>query len=34
VIDHIYDGLEQVAEAHRRMESNDHFGKLVVTVRH
>ncbi|WP_405731568.1 zinc-dependent alcohol dehydrogenase family protein [Streptomyces sp. NBC_01537] len=34
VIDHVYDGLEQVTQAHRRMESNDQFGKLVVTVRH
>jgi NADPH:quinone reductase-like Zn-dependent oxidoreductase len=34
VIDRVYEGIEQVADAHRRMESNEQFGKIVVTVRH
>ncbi|WP_127360164.1 zinc-binding dehydrogenase [Actinacidiphila soli] len=34
VIDRVYEGIEQVADVHRRMESNEQFGKIVVTVRH
>ncbi|MFE2428389.1 zinc-dependent alcohol dehydrogenase family protein [Streptomyces sp. NPDC059373] len=34
VIDRVYEGIEQVADAHRRMESNEQFGKIVVTVQH
>jgi NADPH:quinone reductase len=31
VVDHVYP-LAQAAEAHRRMESNDHVGKIVLTT--
>ncbi|HWE44765.1 MAG TPA: zinc-binding dehydrogenase [Caulobacteraceae bacterium] len=31
VIDKVFP-LDQAADAHRRMESNDHFGKIVLTV--
>lgn len=27
-----FDGLERIADAHRLMESNTHFGKIVVRV--
>jgi NADPH:quinone reductase len=30
----VYDGLEQVRQAHREMETNTATGKLVVRVRH
>jgi NADPH:quinone reductase len=30
----VYDGLDQIREAHRDMESNQAIGKLVVRVRH
>ncbi|HEY5879920.1 MAG TPA: zinc-binding dehydrogenase, partial [Nakamurella sp.] len=33
-IHHVYDGLEQVRQAHADMESNTATGKLVVRVRH
>jgi NADPH:quinone reductase-like Zn-dependent oxidoreductase len=33
-IHQVYEGLEQVAEAHRIMEANSAVGKLVVRVRH
>ncbi|HEX6864525.1 MAG TPA: zinc-binding alcohol dehydrogenase family protein [Thermoanaerobaculia bacterium] len=33
-IHQVYEGLEQVAEAHRSMEANRAVGKLVVRVRH
>ncbi|MFC4121475.1 zinc-binding dehydrogenase [Nonomuraea zeae] len=33
VIDRTFD-LADVAEAHRHLESNTQFGKIVVTVRH
>ena len=32
VVDRVY-GFEQVADAHRRMEANESFGKIVVEVR-
>ncbi|WP_244943127.1 zinc-binding dehydrogenase [Streptomyces inhibens] len=32
VIAETFDGLEQVADAHRLMESNTHMGKIVVRV--
>ncbi|MDT0306485.1 zinc-dependent alcohol dehydrogenase family protein [Streptomyces sp. DSM 44917] len=31
-VDRVYEGLEHTVEAHRRMESNAHVGKLVVRV--
>ncbi|GLY65170.1 zinc-dependent alcohol dehydrogenase family protein [Amycolatopsis taiwanensis] len=34
VIDQVYADLTDIAEAHRRMESNEHIGKIVVQVRH
>ncbi|HZU56791.1 MAG TPA: zinc-binding dehydrogenase, partial [Actinocrinis sp.] len=33
-VDRVYDGLEQVAQAHDDMEHNRATGKLVVRVRH
>jgi NADPH2:quinone reductase len=33
-VHHVYDGLEQVSQAHRDMENNTATGKLVVRVRH
>lgn len=33
-IHQVYEGLEQVVEAHRSMEANKAVGKLVVRVRH
>lgn len=33
VIDRTFD-LSEIAEAHRHLESNAHFGKVIVTVRH
>jgi NADPH:quinone reductase len=33
-IHRVYDGLEQIVEAHRGMEANQAVGKLVVRVRH
>ena len=33
-VDRVYDGLEQVAQAHDDMENNRATGKLVVRVRH
>ncbi|MGW7367141.1 zinc-dependent alcohol dehydrogenase family protein [Streptomyces sp. NPDC054841] len=32
VIAEVLDGLERIVDAHRLMESNSHFGKIVVTV--
>ena len=33
-VDHVYDGLEQVRQAHDDMEHDRATGKLVVRVRH
>ncbi len=33
-VDRVYDGLEQVPQAHDDMEHNRATGKLVVRVRH
>ena len=33
-VHHVYDGLEEVRQAHKDMESNVATGKLVVRVRH
>jgi NADPH-dependent curcumin reductase CurA len=33
-VDRVYDGLEQVPQAHEDMEHDRAIGKLVVRVRH
>jgi NADPH:quinone reductase-like Zn-dependent oxidoreductase len=33
-VHHVYDGLEEVGQAHKDMENNVATGKLVVRVRH
>jgi NADPH:quinone reductase-like Zn-dependent oxidoreductase len=33
-VHHVYDGLEEVRQAHKDMENNVAAGKLVVRVRH
>lgn len=32
LVDRVYEGLDQTVAAHRRLESNEHVGKLVVRV--